>query len=183
MSCGVDCRHGSDPELLWLWHRLVAATPIWPLVWEPSYAAGGGCSPKKQKKAKNPPLILCYCQFPFLWLLVVALYIVLLLHWGHIYFKLLFLLHVLILWSLCNILTVSCDPVYFKIYFVWYEYCYSCFYFFLSLFIFPLYSMGTKLHIHGYIIFPPIVLLPCNYLDIVLSATQQDLMANPFQKQ
>ena len=22
LSCGVGCRHGSDPALLWLWHRL-----------------------------------------------------------------------------------------------------------------------------------------------------------------
>ena len=29
-----------DPALLWLWHRLVAAAPIRPLVWEPPYAAG-----------------------------------------------------------------------------------------------------------------------------------------------
>ena len=43
-----------------------------------------------------------------------------------------------------------------------------------------LYSMGTKLHIHVYIIFPPIVVLQCKYLDIVLSATQQALIVNPF---
>ena len=48
---------------------------------------------------------------------------------------------------------------------------------------FPLYSMGTKLHIHMYIFFPPIVVLRCTYLDIVLSATEQDLIVNPFQKQ
>ena len=34
--------------------------------------------------------------------------------------------------------------------------------------------MGSKLHIHIYIIFPPIVVLQCKYLDIVLSATEQD---------
>ena len=39
---------------------------------------------------------------------------------------------------------------------------------------FPLYSMGAKLHIHVYILFPPIVVLQCKYLDIVLNATQQD---------
>uniref|UniRef100_A0A8D0Z604 Glycine cleavage system H protein n=1 Tax=Sus scrofa TaxID=9823 RepID=A0A8D0Z604_PIG len=31
MSCGVGCRHGSDPALLWLWHRPVATAPIRPL--------------------------------------------------------------------------------------------------------------------------------------------------------
>ena len=43
--------------------------------------------------------------------------------------------------------------------------------------------MGTKLYIHAYINFPPIVMLWCKYLDIVLSTTQQDLIVNPFQEQ
>ena len=43
--------------------------------------------------------------------------------------------------------------------------------------------MGTKLHKHVYIIFPPIVVLQCKYLDIVLNATQQDRIVNPFQEQ
>ena len=34
MSCGVDHRCGSDPALLWLWHRLAATAPIGPLAWE-----------------------------------------------------------------------------------------------------------------------------------------------------
>jgi len=45
---------------------------------------------------------------------------------------------------------------------------------------FPLYSMGAKLHIHVCILFPPIAVLQCKYLDIVLNATQQDLIVNPF---
>ena len=53
---------------------------------------------------------------------------------------------------------------------------------FFNLF-FPLYSMGTKLHIHVYILFPPIVVLRCKYLDIVLNATQQNVIINPFQQQ
>ena len=40
MSCGVGCRRGSDPALLWLWRRLVATAPIRPLAWEPPYAEG-----------------------------------------------------------------------------------------------------------------------------------------------
>ena len=28
MSCGIGCRHGLDPKLLWLWRRLAAAAPI-----------------------------------------------------------------------------------------------------------------------------------------------------------
>ena len=31
--CGVGCRHGSDPTLLWLWCRPGATAPIWPLAW------------------------------------------------------------------------------------------------------------------------------------------------------
>ena len=38
MSCGVGCRGGSDPVLLW--HRLVATALIRPLAWEPPYTAG-----------------------------------------------------------------------------------------------------------------------------------------------
>ena len=53
----------------------------------------------------------------------------------------------------------------------------------LHTFFFLLYSMGTQLDIHVYIIFSPIVMLHCKYLDIVLSATQQDLIVSPFQKQ
>ena len=38
MSCGVGDRLGSELALLWLWHRLAAATLIGPLAWEPPYA-------------------------------------------------------------------------------------------------------------------------------------------------
>ena len=38
--------------------------------------------------------------------------------------------------------------------------------------------MGAKLHV--YIFFAPFVLLQYKYLDIVLTATQQDLTVNPF---
>ena len=31
MSYGVGHRHGLDPALLWLWHRLTAAAPIRPV--------------------------------------------------------------------------------------------------------------------------------------------------------
>ena len=51
MSCGEGCRRGSDPVLLWLWHRLVATAPIQPLAWEPPYASGAALEkPKKAKK-------------------------------------------------------------------------------------------------------------------------------------
>jgi len=51
MSCGVGCRHGSDPELLlWLWRRPVATAPIRPLAWEPPYAVGAALEKAKKKK-------------------------------------------------------------------------------------------------------------------------------------
>ena len=48
MSCGVDCRHGLDLALLWLWRRLAATAPIQPLAWELPYAMGVAI-----KKIKN----------------------------------------------------------------------------------------------------------------------------------
>ena len=53
MSCGVGCRRGSDPTLLWLWPRPVAAAPIRPLAWEPLYAAGAAQEMAKVQKAKK----------------------------------------------------------------------------------------------------------------------------------
>ena len=47
VSCGVGCRHGSDPALLWLWWRPAATVPIRPLAWEPPYAEGAAL--KRQK--------------------------------------------------------------------------------------------------------------------------------------
>ena len=55
--------------------------------------------------------------------------------------------------------------------------------FFYIYYFFPLYSMGTKLYKHGYIIFSHIIMLWYKYLDIVLSAIQQDLIVNAFQEQ
>ena len=51
VSCGVGCRRGSDPALLWLWRRPVATAPIQTLAWEPPYAVGAAL--KKQKKKQN----------------------------------------------------------------------------------------------------------------------------------
>ena len=50
MSCGVGCRLGSGPELLWLWRRLAATAPIRPLAWEPPYAAGAAQEIAEKKK-------------------------------------------------------------------------------------------------------------------------------------
>ena len=40
MSCGVGCRHGSDPVLLWWRCRPAGAAPIQPLAWESPYTMG-----------------------------------------------------------------------------------------------------------------------------------------------
>ena len=48
---------------------------------------------------------------------------------------------------------------------------------------FPLYSMVTQLHIHVYILFSHIIMFHHKWPDIVPSGTQQDLIANPFQRQ
>ena len=47
MSCGVVRRHGSDPELLWLWCRPEAVALIRPLAWELPYATGEAWGKKK----------------------------------------------------------------------------------------------------------------------------------------
>jgi len=49
MSCGVGCRCGSVPELLWPWCRPAAVAPIPPLAWEPPYAVGVALKRKKKK--------------------------------------------------------------------------------------------------------------------------------------
>ena len=53
MSCGVGCRHGSDPALLWLWCRPVATALIQPLAWEPPYAVGAAQDMAKRQKQKQ----------------------------------------------------------------------------------------------------------------------------------
>ena len=50
----VGCRWGSDPRLLWLWHRLEALALIGPLAWRPPYAMGTALKrPKKTKKRQK----------------------------------------------------------------------------------------------------------------------------------
>ena len=50
MSCGVGCRHGSAPALLWLWCRLAAVAPIWPLAWDSPHAVGAALKKKKSSE-------------------------------------------------------------------------------------------------------------------------------------
>ena len=47
MSCGILCRLGLDPVLLWLWRRVAAAALIGPPDWKHAYAVGAAL--KKDK--------------------------------------------------------------------------------------------------------------------------------------
>ena len=49
LSCGLGCTPGSDPMLLWLWRRPVAAALIQPLAWELPYATGTALKERKKK--------------------------------------------------------------------------------------------------------------------------------------
>ena len=51
--CGVGCRHGSDPALLWLRYRLAAVAAIGPLAWESPYAMGVALKSKTKNKQKK----------------------------------------------------------------------------------------------------------------------------------
>ena len=53
MSSDVGHRRGSDPMLLWPWHRWVATAPIRPLAWEPPHAAGSALEKTKRQKQTN----------------------------------------------------------------------------------------------------------------------------------
>ena len=49
---GGGCRCGSDPTLLWLWHRPAAMALIRTLAWEPPYAVGVAQEMAKRQKNK-----------------------------------------------------------------------------------------------------------------------------------
>ena len=51
MSCGAGRRHGSNPELLWLWPA--ATAPIRPLAWELPYAVGVALENTKRQNKKQ----------------------------------------------------------------------------------------------------------------------------------
>ena len=52
-GCGVGCRRGSDPALLWLWCRLAAVALIPSLGWELPCAAGATLKKAKEKRKKQ----------------------------------------------------------------------------------------------------------------------------------
>ena len=58
MSCGVGCRYGLDPALLWLWCRPAASAPIQLLAWEPPCAAGAALKRQQQQQQQQQQLIL-----------------------------------------------------------------------------------------------------------------------------
>ena len=76
---------------------------------------------------KSLSLLLCYCQFLLLCLLVFVLCIEVLLCLVHRYLQLLCLPLGLIPDHYIVPFLISCNFLYFKVYFVWYEYCYSSF--------------------------------------------------------
>ena len=53
MSCGVGCRCGTDPTLLWLWCRVAATVLIQALAWEPPYAVAAALKRQKIKRKKK----------------------------------------------------------------------------------------------------------------------------------
>ena len=57
MSCGVGCRQGSDPTLLWLWRRPESTAPIRPLAWEPPCASGAAQEMAKRQGKKKKKLV------------------------------------------------------------------------------------------------------------------------------
>ena len=55
-------RCGSDPALLWLWHRLAATAPIRPLAWDTPYVVGVALEKKKTKMKKENKELKIFTQ-------------------------------------------------------------------------------------------------------------------------
>ena len=89
--------------------------------------------------------------------------------------------YLLLLLLLKSLLTIS--PFCLTFFSFFKIFIYLFFNYFPNTIFFLLYSVVTQLHIHVHILFSPIIMLHHKWLDIVPSATQQDLIANPFQKQ
>ena len=63
MTCGVHCRRGSDPALLWLWCRPADAALIQRLAWEPPYTIGTALKEKKNFKLNVPLMYNIFFHF------------------------------------------------------------------------------------------------------------------------
>ena len=57
MSCGVGCRCGLDPAMLWPCHRLAATALIGPLALEPLYTTGVALKRQKDQKSRDWKLL------------------------------------------------------------------------------------------------------------------------------
>ena len=77
---------------------------------------------------KNPLLPLCWCQYLSWSLPRFFLCIWVLLCWVHIYLQCLCLLGGFFFWVYKVTFLVSLYGPFFEVYFVWYEYCYACFF-------------------------------------------------------
>ena len=83
VSCGVGRKHGSDPALLWLWHKPVATALNGPLAWEPPYATCVALEKDQKKVSLTPHLfhslsahILSQCYFHyFSFILCILIYL------------------------------------------------------------------------------------------------------------
>ena len=53
VSCGIGQRCSSDPEVLWLQHKLATAAAVQPLAWELPYATGVGLERKEGRKKER----------------------------------------------------------------------------------------------------------------------------------
>ena len=82
MSCGVGLRCGSDPVLLWLWPKLIAAAPVRPLAWELSYAARVALKRKKNSKFLKSFFLNNYLFLAFMFKPLIYIFKVI----QHIYF-------------------------------------------------------------------------------------------------
>ena len=58
VSCGVGCKCGLYPVLLWLWCRPAAVALIGPLAWQPPYAEGVNLKNKKMKERKRKFIVV-----------------------------------------------------------------------------------------------------------------------------
>ena len=78
-SCTVGCRCSSDPVLLCMWCRPVAAAPVQPLAWVLPYAIGVASKKAKKKEKKIIAMILLFTYIYF--------YILFYIYYLHLYIR------------------------------------------------------------------------------------------------
>ena len=112
---GMSWRYQWDPSHLMYPLRLVFLINF--LFWYLSTGVSG--------VLKSPTIIVLLSISPFMFISVLCFEM--LLYWVHRFLQLLCLPLGFIPWSLCNVFLISCDILYFKVYFIWYENCYYSF--------------------------------------------------------